>query len=222
VTTRSYSKRDIKENTIIEAAEHVFQRVGYANAKMEDIAEEAGISKGTVYFYFDTKDNLYMAVAYKGLSKLNTILRDVVNNHKNKKAKESVIAIMDAFFDFSINYPLYTEAFLDYMSIHRSSGHGKNVAKLTDALRESDYFKKLQDVHNVALKYTVSEIQRGKVDQSIATNVRPELLYLVAWGNCVGFIKLNAAAGRTATLHGIDIEAWRAKHLEIAEIILQT
>jgi len=72
------------------------------------------------------------------------------------------------------------------------------------------------------LKLTVTEIERGKMDKSITTHERPELLYLVAWANCIGYIKLNAAAGRTATLHGVNIEQWKNMHLQLAKNILKT
>ena len=42
------SKKSLKEAKIIEAAERVFNAVGFKNAKMEDIASEAGITKVTL------------------------------------------------------------------------------------------------------------------------------------------------------------------------------
>ncbi|HEY74646.1 MAG TPA: TetR/AcrR family transcriptional regulator [Thermoflexia bacterium] len=46
---------------IIEAALSCFARRGYANTTMDDIAAEAGVSKGTLYWYFEGKDDLLMA-----------------------------------------------------------------------------------------------------------------------------------------------------------------
>lgn len=51
---------------IREAALHVFARKGYANTLVEDVAGEAGVSKGTIYTYFDRKEELLGAV-YHGL-----------------------------------------------------------------------------------------------------------------------------------------------------------
>jgi AcrR family transcriptional regulator len=47
---------------IVEAAVAVFVRSGISNARMEDIANEAGLSKGTLYLYFDSKDALIEAI----------------------------------------------------------------------------------------------------------------------------------------------------------------
>ena len=47
---------------IITAAEDVFTRKGFDEARMDDIAEETGLSKGTLYNYFKSKDDLIIAI----------------------------------------------------------------------------------------------------------------------------------------------------------------
>ena len=44
---------------IIEAALEVFGECGLANARLQDIAERAGVSKGTIYLYFPNKEELF-------------------------------------------------------------------------------------------------------------------------------------------------------------------
>ena len=51
-----------KRNQIIEAAARVFALKGYAGAAVADIAIQADIGKGTVYEYFDSKEDLFFAV----------------------------------------------------------------------------------------------------------------------------------------------------------------
>lgn len=48
---------------IIEAALACFTRQGYVNTTMDEIAAESGLSKGTIYWYFDSKDDLFQAAA---------------------------------------------------------------------------------------------------------------------------------------------------------------
>ena len=47
---------------IIDAAATVFARLGYDRARMADIVEASGLSKGSVYFHFDSKEALAVAV----------------------------------------------------------------------------------------------------------------------------------------------------------------
>jgi AcrR family transcriptional regulator len=51
-----------KRPIIIEAAVQVFSEKGYHNARIEEVAVAAGIGKGTVYEYFDSKLHLFQAV----------------------------------------------------------------------------------------------------------------------------------------------------------------
>ena len=56
------SARSKKKEQIIEAAARVFARSGYSNAVVADIALQANIGKGTVYEYFNSKEDLFFAV----------------------------------------------------------------------------------------------------------------------------------------------------------------
>ncbi len=47
---------------ILDAAERVFGEYGFAQARIETIAEHAGVAKGTVYLYFKGKDDLYASL----------------------------------------------------------------------------------------------------------------------------------------------------------------
>ena len=51
-----------KKDRIIEAAAQVFAQKGYAGAAVADIAVKAEIGKGTIYAYFDSKEDLFFAV----------------------------------------------------------------------------------------------------------------------------------------------------------------
>ena len=53
---------DERKNQIINAAEGVFTEKGFDAARMDDIADETGLSKGTLYLYFKSKDELIIAI----------------------------------------------------------------------------------------------------------------------------------------------------------------
>ena len=53
---------DARKVQIINAAEDVFSKKGFDEARMDDIAEETGLSKGTLYLYFKSKDELIIAI----------------------------------------------------------------------------------------------------------------------------------------------------------------
>ena len=51
-----------KRRQIIEGARAVFLAQGFDAASMNDIARKAGVSKGTLYVYFDSKEALFVAI----------------------------------------------------------------------------------------------------------------------------------------------------------------
>ena len=55
--------KEKKRKEIMEAAIAVFSRTGYHRTKIKDIADEAGLGKGTVYEYFDSKEDLFLKMA---------------------------------------------------------------------------------------------------------------------------------------------------------------
>lgn len=57
----SMYKAEIREK-IIQAAIESFSQTGYDRTKMEDIAKRLGLSKGTIYLYFKSKEDLFLAI----------------------------------------------------------------------------------------------------------------------------------------------------------------
>lgn len=51
-----------RKNQILEAATRVFTQRGFDEARMDDIVEEAGLSKGTLYWYFESKEALITTI----------------------------------------------------------------------------------------------------------------------------------------------------------------
>jgi AcrR family transcriptional regulator len=55
-------RKEERPGDIVAAALQVFAEKGFAGAKMEEIAHRAGLSKGAVYLYFPTKEDVFRAV----------------------------------------------------------------------------------------------------------------------------------------------------------------
>jgi len=55
-------KHDVSEerkSQILDAAMDTFSEMGFHKARMSDIAETSGLSKGSLYWYFDSKDSIF-------------------------------------------------------------------------------------------------------------------------------------------------------------------
>jgi AcrR family transcriptional regulator len=60
ITPPRWQRRpDARPEEILDAAQTVFGECGFARTKLDDVARLAGVSKGTVYLYFDSKESLF-------------------------------------------------------------------------------------------------------------------------------------------------------------------
>jgi len=71
---RGYKHKMKTRNKIVDAAVKLFSTNGYYKTKMDDIAKEAGVAKGTLYYNFSSKSDLFARIIVKG----NEIILDKV------------------------------------------------------------------------------------------------------------------------------------------------
>ena len=72
---------------ILGAARKVFAEKGFADATMDSIAEQAGLAKGTLYLYFHSKRDVYMAALHQGIAELQERSRQGMEAADGLRAK---------------------------------------------------------------------------------------------------------------------------------------
>lgn len=189
---------------------------------MDDIAAAAGITKVTLYSYFQSKENLYMAITYQAMSALNNVYKAAIEENAGKSGLESTLSLLKTFMDFCEHNYFYSEVLLEYFSIVRSTSAGKYEDKLTVAVKDSPFFYQLQELHNLPFKWTVKEIERGKKDGSIKTNLDSMLCTLHGWTTVVGYVKILSASGANASpLFNVNLKDLKDLHLKLARAMFE-
>ena len=95
-----------RKKQIIDAALNVFSREGFHQARMDDIAQEAGLSKGALYWYFNSKDKI-----------ISSLLESFFNREFSKmeewlKQEGSGKALLSKLIDVFVEDMLTVEPFL--------------------------------------------------------------------------------------------------------------
>lgn len=81
-----------KKDRIISVALDEFATKGFSNANTNVIAEKAGISVGSLFKYFENKENFFLTIINYGVSQLETVLGSVVASDKSLELKlESIL-----------------------------------------------------------------------------------------------------------------------------------
>ena len=83
------------ENNILNAAKEIFQKKGMAAARMQEIADEAGINKAMLHYYYRSKQLLFEAVFKSAFSMLAPQLNEIINADNS---------LFDKITNFTYNY----------------------------------------------------------------------------------------------------------------------
>jgi AcrR family transcriptional regulator len=91
---------------LMAAGRSIFERDGFHNARITDIAEQAGVAHGTFYTYFDSKEAILLAIA-------DELLDSVLNQRRAKHYAESARPTA---------YERLEQTNRDYLSLYRDNG----------------------------------------------------------------------------------------------------
>jgi len=96
--TKRRRRKEARPAEIIAAARAEFVANGYSLAKVEEIARRADVSKGTVYLYFPTKEQLFEAVVRADVLPIIERLRDAVLADHDGSAVDQLRFISDTMY----------------------------------------------------------------------------------------------------------------------------
>jgi AcrR family transcriptional regulator len=85
-------KTEAKERAILDAAAKVFATKPFHGVLIDEIASDAGIGKGTIYRYFETKDDLYFATTLHVLDRLAEVLSEALAQEQSAAKRLERIA----------------------------------------------------------------------------------------------------------------------------------
>lgn len=86
---------DAKQRTILDTAAALFAKVGYPNAKMQDVASACGATKSMLYHYFPTKDELLFAMIQEHLEQLLASIEETLEGPGDRKQR--FLAFVETF-----------------------------------------------------------------------------------------------------------------------------
>jgi TetR/AcrR family transcriptional regulator of autoinduction and epiphytic fitness len=107
-SVRSITEEEKQERRemILEAARKRFQRFGYSKTTMDEIASDAGISKGTIYLYFENKEDIFNELLASEALEMERYL------YRKVKDETSVLLQLEMIFSCALDY-LEKHPFLD-------------------------------------------------------------------------------------------------------------
>lgn len=137
------------ERQIIEAARKIFVKKGLSGARMQDIADEAGINKAMLHYYYRSKDKLFEIIFNEALEQLLTRINQVFSG--DMPFQEKVAAAVDNYIS-----TLSTNPYLPLFIINEIN---QNPNRLLERFRHSPMFPNVQKF----IMHIQEEMENGRI-----------------------------------------------------------
>ena len=155
------------ENQILDAAEAVFQSKGMDGARMQEIADKAGINKALLHYYYRSKQQLFEAVFKQAFSLLAPQLDRIIND--DSSIEEKIRNFTFNYISFVSNHP-YLPNFI-IQELNRNPGFVERLRQ-TEGFPNINKFK--QQLNDEIEKGTIISIKAEQLLINIlALNVFP-------------------------------------------------
>lgn len=175
IAERKEREKEKRRQEILKAAEKVFFSKGFENSTMDDIADGAELSKGTLYLYFKSKEDLHMAVARKAIALLNSITEKVRESGGN--ALEKLLLMGRACIDFSNSHPDHMKAIMTLEGFELQS-----ISYTVEEMQEMIYKES-------PVGMVIEVVEQGVNEKLIRNDIPPILIAHTLWMQVLSVIR---------------------------------
>ncbi|MBU2252071.1 MAG: TetR/AcrR family transcriptional regulator, partial [Proteobacteria bacterium] len=95
---RRKRERENRKNAILKAARKLFFEKGFRQVTVENIARKAEFSKGSIYLYFNSKEEIYSQILLNDIDKFHDSVADILQGPSS--ASEALIRVAEIYVDF--------------------------------------------------------------------------------------------------------------------------
>lgn len=178
ISERKEREKTQRREQILDAAEGIFFTQGVEKATMDSLADAAELSKGTLYLYFKSKEDIHYAVTQRGLQRLYERMKQM--DHAGKDAVENLMLLADAFIQFCEE-----EAELANSILFFQACDFKNLNIDQDQIK--DHF-----LNNSPIQLVTEFVAEGVKQGILRTDIPIEIISHTLWAQLMGVIQISA------------------------------
>jgi TetR/AcrR family transcriptional regulator len=180
-------KKALQRKHILEAARDVFFRDGFVHANLDEVAQRAGVAKGTLYRYFDNKGELYVAVLVHNGAIFEQRMREAAASAH--EPAEQIRRLGRFYYEHWTSHP-------EYFRIFWALENQEVIGELPQAV-VAEVTKLWEECLRILADVVRAGTQRGTFrpcDEWVMANV--------LWTASNGLIQNEMVPSRRVTLHG--------------------
>ncbi len=177
ITERKQREREQRRMDILCTAEEIIIKKGITGTTMDEIASLCELSKGTLYLYFKSKEELYRQIMFNIMENFVTIIETNLNKHQEYEKKLNSLG--ESYLEFYHKYPSQFKIMNDTDCGH---DHGKDLNNEAEA----EHFEKSGKIWQIVQDVIEEGIQKGY----FISNCNPLEIGVMLWASSNGIIKL--------------------------------
>lgn len=197
------ARRDRTREAILAAAEREFAAKGLFGARVEEISRRAGTNKRMIYYYFGSKDALYLLVLERVYAGLRGAERKLHLDHLEPQA--AIRTLIESNFAYSRAHPEMI-SLINNENLHRARN-----------LRKS---RKVRELHSPLVRLIADILKRGAAQGVFRRGIDPVELYITIAGIGYFFLSNNWTL---SAIFGRDLSsdaAYRRRKRHIVDMVL--
>jgi TetR/AcrR family transcriptional regulator len=198
ITERKGREKEHRKEEIWDAAQKIFFEKGLGVATMDEIADSAELSKGTLYLYYKSKEDLYLAVAMRGFQFLHEGFEKIMNEQPS--VIKALVSIGQAYIDFSRTHRNYFRMFNFLQTPH----FHKQVSEEMRELCNAETYKNWDRI--------IGLVKRGIQEGLIRSDLDPVEVTIIIWSSATSLLLRHDNEGaiwkekmKIDLMHALDV-----------------
>lgn len=155
---RTKSEAEQTRNSILDAALTLFDEQGYTQTTLSSIARQAGVTRGAIYWHFENKDEILIALAQ---AQFHDLMQQNADAVRRPNSWENICDILITFFQTLVHHP----ARLRFFRVFNQHGCTQPLAQLH------------RDYKLIWQQQCREIVERGKVEGRFRTDTDPDYLF---------------------------------------------
>ncbi len=188
---RRKRERENRKNAILKAARKLFFEKGFRQVTVENIARKAEFSKGSIYLYFNSKEEIYSQILLNDIDKFHDRVADILQCPSS--ASEALIRVAEIYVDFFLNDRELFRILMNFML------HNKDMNLPEDI--NNHIIKTTNRTISIIEQVFKYGIEKGEFPPDINLRMNRNAI----WGLLNGIISLHLftgkESGRTEVIH---------------------
>jgi len=161
-----------RRQDILDAARALFNAKSYDSVTMDEIAEEADLSRATLYNHFDSKESIYFQIGIQYLIGLRERQRASITSVTS--GLDQIITLSEDFLKALFEDPIIREIWRRFQSIHENELASNSI--------HSSFFRESQELEQIWSDVIKRGIEDGSIQERIDTDRLIHSLYLIILG----------------------------------------